>query len=590
MQIFLNKYLTNLKFKLFLSLIFSIVFAMLSLFSTLIFSFVIDYVISGNVKETFILKIIKAFINDPSILRNKLFLVSIIIIVIELFCLIAIYLRDYLKSVVAENMAMKIRNDFFVHISRLEYQSISKIKTGDLIQRATTDIEMIHDFFNNQIQEIVYAVFNSLIAIGILFTINIKMSLISFIGIVIIFFYSYKFNIKIQQQFLKSDEAEGAMGDFVSEALGGERIIKAYNMEKYEINKFDRLNKKYHDITKVCIYYLGNYWSFSYCLILAINLLIILVGLIEAKNNNISIGNLFVFMAYQMYMLFPIRNLGKILSDAGKMSVSINRLNEIFNLPIEDYYSGQKFSFNREIEFKDVSFAYDHHQKILDNLSFKLEKGKKLAIFGKVGSGKSTIAYLLNGLLKADEGQILIDDIDIKNINISELRTNISLVLQEPFLFSKTIKENVMIAGDETNIEHMHKVLETVMMTRTINEFKNAHDTLIGEKGITLSGGQKQRLAISRNLLANPKIVIFDDSFNALDNKTEISIRNNLAKINDLTTIIITQRINIAKECDQIMVIEDGKISAFGSHDELIKQDGLYRNIYHLQSQVVKDV
>ena len=312
----------------------------------------------------------------------------------------------------------------------------------------------------------------------------------------------------------------------------------------------------------------------------------VLAGIFMAMNGEITVGTFSVFISYESMIIWPIRQLGRIISDMGKISVSIGRIQEVLNEECEDLESGIKPEIIGDIEFSHVNFAYaDATVATLHDISFRIKAHTKVAIMGPTGSGKSSLIHLLNRIYDYDSGSITIDGIDIRDINKSWLRKNVQIVLQEPFLYSKTIKDNIGVAVT-SSFEEIRNVAKTASIDHVIQEFDQGYDTEVGEKGVTLSGGQKQRVAIARTLILKSPIVVFDDSLSALDSKTDAAIQKALNELDyPVTTLMITHRINSAKSADQIIVLDEGRVVQQGTHDELIHQEGIYKRIYEIQNE-----
>ena len=330
---------------------------------------------------------------------------------------------------------------------------------------------------------------------------------------------------------------------------------------------------------------LGLYWSFSDLICYIQILLIVLSGTLMAHRGELSVGNLFVFISYESMILWPIRNLGRILADLGKLSVSIDRLLEILDAPKETD-EGIEHVLEGNIEFQNVCFGYENQLDVLKNVSFQIKKGQTAAILGPTGSGKSSLIHLISRLYDPVSGKILLDGISTTEMSRSCLRKQIGLVLQEPFLFSKTIFDNISIAKKDAEKSEVELAAKIACVHDVIEAFELGYDTMIGEKGVTLSGGQKQRVAIARTLLKQTPILIFDDSLSAVDAKTDAMIREELKKVSSsCTTLMITQRIASAKDADIILVIEKGELTQCGTHEALMKEDGLYRRIAEIQAK-----
>ena len=586
---FINKHLGKYRYLLVSIIIATILYAGINLLSSLIFGFVIDNVISQNPVESGIIAVIAGFLGGVDAIKGNLWKVASLLICVYLAVAVLMSYRQRMQGVVSEKLVENIRNDLYSHIQHLPYSYHVKTKSGELIQKCTSDVDMVRRFFAGQLAEIFYILATAIIALYILYSINFKLALIASISLPIIFLYSYFFFKQVQKQFLLSDEAEAVMSDVIQESLSGIRVVKAFNREKYEINKFLKTSANYSEITYKMIRYLGIYWSSSYVICLLGILSVVVAGIFAVRSHDLTIGNFTVFVSYQTMILYPIRQLGRIMTDFGKVTVSLKRLVDIINEQEEDLVSGLKCDLNGDIEYRHVYFGYDG-QEVLKDVSFKIKQKQTVAIIGPTGSGKSSIAYLLSRLYEPDRGDIFINGYNIKDLNKNYLRDNVGIVLQEPFLFSRSIAANLKIARPDLDEEKMHEATRIAAVHDVINSFDQGYSTIVGEKGVTLSGGQKQRVAIARTLIKKTPILIFDDSLSAVDTQTDAMIREGLKQLHgNTTTIIITQRIASAKDCDLILVVENGRITQSGTHEELIAQPGLYHRVFAIQTREEDD-
>ena len=562
------------------------IYVFLNLLSPLLFSFLIDNVVNGQPIENKVLAMFADLLGGTLYIRDNLWIGAVILIVISVGTGLCFFYRGKTNSEISETVAKNLRNKVYSHLQLLPYSYHVKAKTGDLIQRCTSDVDTIRRFLAGQLSEMLYSVLTAVIAIFILFSLNVKLAWIACSIMPVIAITAYIFNRRMQKVFTASDEAEGVLSTTIQENLAGLRVVKAFNRENYEIEKMDKHNHIYKDLTYKVIKNLGMYWGSSDFICLIQILVIIVFGVFETRVGNLSVGNFFVFISYEGMILWPMRMLGRILSDMARMSVSIDRIKEILDSPIEDTETGVEVDLNGDIVFDHVSFQYDDgDSNVIEDISFKVKKGSTVAIMGPTGSGKSSLIHLLTRLYDATEGKIVINGFDITTIQKKWLRKKIGTVLQEPFLFSRSIFDNIRIANPAAKRDEIETAAQIASVHSVIEEFDKGYDTLVGEKGVTLSGGQKQRIAIARTILNESPILIFDDSLSAVDTETDSAIRGALNQLsNDLTTFIITQRIASAQNADMILILEDKKITQRGTHAELIEQDGLYKRIYEIQT------
>jgi len=389
-----------------------------------------------------------------------------------------------------------------------------------------------------------------------------------------------------------ADEAEGSMSAVLQENLTGVRVVRAFGREIYEVEKYTKVNddmfRKWRRVNDL----LAVYWSGSDFLSMTQTGITLLFGVFMAARGELLVGEMTVFVSYISMLLWPIRQLGRILSDMGKSMVAFDRIDEILTQKSEtDAEDAVDAPIDRDIEFRHVGFEYEEKNPVLKDVSFTVKAGQTVAILGATGSGKSTLMLLLQRLYDVKRGDILIGGVSISKIRKKHLRSRIGLVLQEPFLYSRSVRDNVRIVKPDAPDEEVFEVTRTASAHEFIESFERGYDTPVGERGVTLSGGQKQRVAIARTLLKDNDILIFDDSLSAVDTETDAAIRLALReKRKGLTTFIISHRLTTLAEADFIIVLEDGKVAQQGTHAELIHQPGLYQRIYQIQSALEEEL
>lgn len=588
-QLFL-KYLKGLRLRMVSLFGIVISYVSLTLISPLLFAFLIDNVINLEPITSNWLIWYSNLFGGVDRIRTHLWLAALMIIAVNLIIFVLMYFRGRLNGVISERYVEKLRNDLYKHLQYFPYHAHVNAKSGDLIQRCTSDVDTIRRFLAGQVAELVYATSMAIIAMIILIQINLRLALISMISLPFLVIFAYVFFMRMQKVFTSSDEAEGELSTVLQESLSGVRVVKAFNREVFELKKFDEKNSKYKNLTYKLIELLGVYWASSDLVVLSQIFVVVIFGIYAAQAGEITVGQFFVFLSYESMILWPIRNIGRILSDLGKMMVSLRRLKEIFDEPMEDIESGDIVDIKGDIVFEHVRFQYeDGNQPVLEDVSFTIKEGETLAILGPTGSGKSSLVHLLTRLYEYNSGSIKLNGHELNTIQKKHLRHNIGIVLQEPFLFSKTILENIRLAQPDADENAVKKAAEMAAVHRVIHEFDLGYKTLVGEKGVTLSGGQKQRIAIARTILNKTPILIFDDSLSAVDTHTDEKIRHALKeRAAGVTTLIITHRVASAMQADKIIILENGKISQQGTHASLSEQDGLYRRIVTIQSQMIE--
>ena len=524
--------------------------------------------------------------------REHLELVALIILVLALLVGVFVYLRSQTTSVAAERLSQKIREDLFSHIQRLPFSWHMENKTGDIIQRCTSDAERIRTFVSDQL----ISVFRILLLVGFslyfMFSMNLQLSLVAAIAAPIIVTYSVIFRVKISKNFEACDNQEGVLSTIAQENLTGVRVVRAFGRENFERDRFEKQNEVYTSLWVHLIKLLSYFWAIGDTIGGLQVLLVLVLGSVMCVNGTLTAGELIAFITYNSMMIWPVRQLGRVISEMSKAGVSIDRIRYIMNSEPEqdrpDAVSSEtaQQALRGDIEFDHVSFGYDSEKEILHDISFRIKAGTTLGILGSTGSGKSTLMHLLDRLYDLPEGsgRISIGGVDIRDMKAADLRRGIGMVLQEPFLFSRTISENIGIIDRNIPEEDIRRAADIACVDETISEFTNGYNTMVGERGVTLSGGQKQRTAIARMLTQKAPIMVFDDSLSAVDAETDARIRSRLAQLlGTATVILISHRVTTLMQADQIIVMEKGRITESGTPEELRNSGGLYQRISELQ-------
>lgn len=584
----LFKFMTGYKGIYVLAMICIILSQMVTIVSPLIIRTTIDSIIGSEpIGSNFLERLIQ-YIGGRAYLRKNLWIIGVLLVFIAILRGILLYFRNTSASKTAENTAKNIRDSLYDQIQRLPYEYHVKAETGDLIQRCTSDVNTIKRFLSIQLVEVAGSLFMLGFVSYTMFKLNVKMTLVSMATMPIIFIFAFIFFSKVKKAFEASDEAEAELTTVLQENLTGVRVVKACANQKYEIEKFDEKNKDYRDKTYKLIQDLALYWGASdFICFIQIGLTIVF-GSIWAVAGEISLGTVMAFSTYVNMLLWPIRQMGRTLTDMGKAIVSIGRIEEIFNENIEILNgNNEKPEIKGNIEFENVYFEYEKNTPVIDNISFSVKAGSTVAIIGPTGSGKSSLVYLLARLYDYNRGSILIDGKELKDIDKAWVRKNIGIVLQEPFLYAKTIRDNIKLANPSIQDKKVYESAKIASIHQDIKSFDKGYDTYVGERGVSLSGGQKQRVAIARTIINDCPIVVFDDSLSAVDTETDISIRKALNnRKNKSTTIIISHRISTVSEADEIIVLDNGRIIQRGNHEKLINEKGLYQRLYEIQNSM----
>jgi ATP-binding cassette subfamily B protein len=525
-------------------------------------------------------------------IRKNIWICAACILAAALLSAFCNMFRRYNSGLIGETVAWRLHNVLYAHIQKLPYSWHIGCQTGDIIQRCTTDVDNIRNFIHNQLCELLRTFCVFIIALAMMFSMDIFMSLVSLILIPFIFVFSTLYFRKVSVEFTRADEAEGIMQATAQENYTGVRVVRAFGREAYEMEKFSEKTKKYQDIWIHIGKMLGLFWGTGDFLSGFQLAIIVGFGVWRSVQGRLSPGTFLAFYTYCNWMIWPVRQLGRMLADLSKTLVAAGRIREILaSEPETDPPDALTPDLKGEICFNNVTFNYGDKEPLLRNISFTLKPGESMAILGATGSGKSTLVHLLSRLYDLNDnssyhtGSITINGIDIRRIARPWLRRHVGLCLQETFLFSKTIKENIAIAKPEMGIEEIKKAAAAAMIDETIEGFAEGYSTIVGERGVTLSGGQKQRVAISRMLACNTPVIIFDDSLSAVDIETDAKIRAALwHRVKDAAVIIISHRISSLMQADKILVLKNGTVEDIGSHEELLKRGGSYRRIFDLQT------
>lgn len=485
----------------------------------------------------------------------------------------------------SERFVKSLRDSLYSHIQRLPFSWHAKNPTGDIIQRCTSDVEVVRAFIADQVVEFVSTVFLIAVYMTMMFTMNVKIAALACAFVPLVIGTSMYYHRKIGKSFTAFDESEGVLSSIVQENLTGVRVVRAFGRERDELKKFRDHNEKHTSLWLKMGSMMTSFWTFGDTVSFVQLFLVIILGVHMCVSGEITLGTYLAFINYTKQMNWPVRGLGRVITNMSKVGVSIDRL--LYIIEAEEEQPPQhpkKADLHGDICFDHVSFAYDE-KPVLRDVSFTVPGGSTLGILGETGSGKSTVALLMARLYDPQAGSIRIGGVDLRDMDQSVLRKGVGVVLQEPFLFSRTLKENVMIAAPEATDEQVDAAVKDACLYASIQEFKEGYDTIVGERGVTLSGGQKQRTAIARTLLSGAPVMVFDDSLSAVDAKTDAAIRQRLRDAaGSATLILIAHRVSTLMQADQIIVLRDGEIVERGTHEELVALGGIYARTAAMQS------
>ncbi|MDE6401600.1 MAG: ABC transporter ATP-binding protein/permease, partial [Clostridiales bacterium] len=523
-------------------------------------------------------------------LKNGIWIVALVIIGIALFATVFRYCSIYFNTRANQILMRRMRNTLFSHIQRLPLSWQTENNTGDIIQRCTSDADTISNFITNQFFTLVRIVFLLLLSLVFMFTIDVRLAAIASAFIPVLFGYSVFFQVRARKSFKRCDENEGILSTCAQENLTGVRVVRAFGKERKERDKFNKQNEYYTNLWVRLERFLTLFWTTSDFIAALQLLFIIVIGTVFCVRGGMTAGDLVAFVSYNTMMLGPVRQLGRIISNLSKAGVSLGRIAEVMNAREEDYRASDE-AVSGDIVFDNVSFSYESGKPVLSGVSFVIPQGSTFGIIGATGSGKSTVACLIDGLYTASSGTVSIGGRNVADIPPTVLRSNIGFVMQEGYIYSRTIAENIAIATDGANDDDVRRCARIACLDANIAGFANGYDTVVGERGVTLSGGQRQRVAIARTVARETPYIIFDDSLSAVDSETDASIRANLAELNgNATTIIISHRISTVMRADNIIVMDGGKIVERGTHAQLLSADGIYKKIYELQTALPDEI
>ena len=502
------------------------------------------------------------------------------------------YLSGKLAAKTSEGITRRLRNFLFDHIQRLSFSYHDKTKTGELIQRTTSDVDAVRLFFADRAIGMGRILLLFIVNLIVLLTLNVRLALLSIIVVPLTILLSLIFFRKVSDAYEEYQDQEAILSNTLQENLSGVRVVKAFARQDFEKNKFDKENKEKYAKGKKFFTMHALFWPFSDILTGAQMLFGYYLGATMAINGEISIGTYLAYAGMIIWIIWPIRNLGRLIVQMSSGLVSYGRIIEVIKEEREPLTAGEHLPLSETVTgafvFDHVSFAYEDHPIVLKDISFTCKPGQMIALLGGPGSGKSTLINLLPRFYDYTEGLLTLDNIDLRGYPRNFLRKHIGMVEQEPFLFSRSIRENITYGVDrEVKDEELFEASKAAAIHDVILEFSQGYETMVGEKGVTLSGGQKQRIAIARTLLKNPSILILDDATSSVDVETEAQIRHALDNLMEgRTTFIIAHRIRSLMQADLILVLDDGKIIQQGVHDDLIRLPGKYKEIFDIQTKI----
>ncbi len=556
--------------------------AVFQLMSPVIIKLIIDVNIEKvSVEDPILAKLGAVLFSNDQILYNLL-TAAVVILLFSAARGITLHFKGKYAAIGAEMVAKRIKDEMFGHIQELDYKFHVNSETGDLIQRATSDVETIRKFLANQIIEVVRAIFLLIVVTIFMLSLSAKLTVFALSLIPVIIAYSYFFFVIVKKGFVKVEEAEAEFTTVAQENLSGVKVVRAFNRKAYEKEKFDEKNSQFRIELFKLIRNMGFYWGISDLLCFLQVMITVIAGTYFVIDGQITVGTFVAFVSYGNMIIWPVRMMGRLLTDFGKAKIAGGRIHEILSETQEEI-EGIKPELKGNMDLKDVNFSYGD-SKVLKGVDMSVKPGQIVGIVGPTGSGKTTLANVLIGMLTPESGSISIDGTPLKEIDKKHLRKHVSLVMQNTFLFAKSIEENIKISSDHLGRNEVERAAKISSIHESILGFEEGYETLVGEKGVSLSGGQKQRVSIARKIIEDSKLIIFDDSLSAVDTDTEIKIIDALKELKDtLGIVLISHRITSVMDADVIYVLEDGIISDHGTHDELKVKNDFYREICDVQ-------
>jgi ABC-type multidrug transport system fused ATPase/permease subunit len=555
--------------------------------------------LAGNVAFSVFTPLVLKRVIDFAIAKNNhaaLVEAAVLVIVISLGLGFFEFWQSYLGQYLSQTVALRLRDDLYDTVQRQSFAFHDRNETGQLMARATIDVEQIRQFIQMGLLQLTYTIVLFVVTVVVMLELNWQLGLILLAVMPIIGFQAFRVSRRLRPLWLRVQNAQGAFTTVLQENIVGARVVRAFTREREELEKFNKSNL----VVRIDSLEANRIAAFNQpLLVLMLNAaaaIILLYGGWEVMRGTLTLGGLVAFLEYRTDLAGPVRTVGFLLNQWTRAMASASRIFDI--LDAESAVTDKPDAINLlarqpqgHVRFEHVGFGYEADRPILRDIEMDAPPGKLIALLGPSGSGKSTITQLLPRFYDVTAGRITIDGLDIRDITLASLRATVGIVLQDPFLFSATIHENIAYGRPDATREQVIRVAQAARLHEFIESMPDGYETWVGERGITLSGGQRQRIAIARTLLLDPRVLILDDATSSVDMETEYLIQQALAELlRGRTTFVIAQRLRTVRNADEIVVLKDGHVAERGRHEELIEQDGLYREIYDLELRDQEDL